>query len=288
MIAAGFRVKVFLGLLVSGAALTFFLAWTWWIRPWEERFKLTDKRFASLRAEGVPEAVLSKLKALKDKAFDREPQFRRELVKNLDKDELERFQDQILNHAENTPSFDQAWARRMKDFAQGHGFLRGVMVWLTFLGEVYILAVFAAVGVLGSWWCRQRWLAGVWLAAVAGGALLNLALKTSIDRVRPDIPDAAVHEHNESYPSGHAMGSTIGFGLVACAAVLGLRRRREKVLLVVSMVTLIGLIGLSRIFLRAHWFSDVIAGFAIGASWLALWLTVLAYGQAKFAQKKPA
>ena len=72
-------------------------------------FKLTDLAFASLRAEGVPEAVLSKLNAFKDKEYDRE-QFLTELAtsfdKDVDKNLLERFRERIVNHAKKKIHFE--------------------------------------------------------------------------------------------------------------------------------------------------------------------------------------
>jgi hypothetical protein len=62
-------------------------------------FKLSDKSLDSLRAGGVPEPVLSKLNPLKNKEFESKEQLLSELAKLLDKDELQRFQNLVLNHA---------------------------------------------------------------------------------------------------------------------------------------------------------------------------------------------
>lgn len=62
-------------------------------------FKFSDDSLVFLRAAGVPEPVLSKLNALKNKEFETELQLSQELTKLLDKNELERFQSHVLNHA---------------------------------------------------------------------------------------------------------------------------------------------------------------------------------------------
>ena len=79
-------------------------------------FKLSDKSLDSLRAGGVPEPVLSKLDPLKNKEFESEERLLSELAKLLDRDELQRFQDLVLNHADHgglaaaLPLFRQAIA----------------------------------------------------------------------------------------------------------------------------------------------------------------------------------
>jgi undecaprenyl-diphosphatase len=72
------------------------------------------------------------------------------------------------------------------------------------------------------------------------------------------------------------MGSVIGYGSLAYVGTVLLRRRWAKALLVALVAALVLLIGLSRIYLRAHWFSDVIGGFAIGICWLWACITILA------------
>jgi hypothetical protein len=67
---------------------------------WEPWVKLTDKAFAELRSQKVPEAVLAKLNALKDRDFGQE-QFQRELVKILEKSELEGYQNRLAMLAQN-------------------------------------------------------------------------------------------------------------------------------------------------------------------------------------------
>src|SRR5438128_5435640 len=131
----------------------------------------------------------------------------------------------IQPHAQ-PPAFDWNTALAMREFAEAHSHLRGALVALTFFGSVPALTCLAAVGVFGSLALKQRHLALVWLLAAAGGGLLDLGLKTGLDRQRPpaELRDAAIYEQNESYPSGHAMGSIIGFGMVACAGFRMLRR----------------------------------------------------------------
>src|SRR5437899_190588 len=111
-----------------------------------------------------------------------------------------------------TPSpIDLSVAQGMKAFADEHAAVRGFFVALTFFGSVPWLAILAGIGVAACVAMGRRELALGWLLAAYGGGLLDYAAKKVIDRPRPpaELRDPAAHEQNESYPSGHAMGSTI-------------------------------------------------------------------------------
>jgi membrane-associated phospholipid phosphatase len=69
------------------------------------------------------------------------------------------------------------------------------------------------------------------------------------------------------------MGSAIGFGSLGYVMVLRLRRLRWRLAVIAALVVLVPLIGWTRFYLRAHWFSDVIGGLAIGTAWVALCIT---------------
>ncbi|PSH03373.1 MAG: hypothetical protein CXZ00_12485 [Acidobacteria bacterium] len=123
---------------------------------------------------------------------------------------------------------------------------------------------------------RQRWilLAG-WTAALAGAALLDVAVKEIIQRPRPIYADY-FSEYSYSFPSGHAMGSLVCYGMLAYLFVIFFRRnRRVQGAIAFFAVFLIAAIGLSRLCLGVHYFSDVIAGYSGGAFWLSSCVTVL-------------
>jgi undecaprenyl-diphosphatase len=123
----------------------------------------------------------------------------------------------------------------------------------------------------------HRRLAVAAMLTALGGGLMLLVLKRGFDRERPGNPDRKwVTEENESFPSGHSMGSVIGYGLLAYLLVLPRvqQRRRTRAAIIVGLIALLLLIGFSRIYLRAHYFSDVVAGFAVGTVWLALFIVI--------------
>jgi membrane-associated phospholipid phosphatase len=174
------------------------------------------------------------------------------------------------------PELDENWAMGLKAHAAEHRVWRVFFRGITEVGGVLAMVLLGTAGTLVSAWRGRYRLAVVWALAAGGGALLNLGVKEWIDRDRPgrEHRDRWLSEDNESFPSGHAMGATIGYGMLAYA--LGRRRApRGRLFLAGGFVGLILLIGFSRLYLRAHWFSDVVGGFALGAAWLTTCLLLL-------------
>ncbi|HYC92622.1 MAG TPA: phosphatase PAP2 family protein [Thermoanaerobaculia bacterium] len=117
---------------------------------------------------------------------------------------------------------------------------------------------------------RKRWRWGAYLIVTCGiGGLLNLQLKAFFARARPDLAEALRDAHGYSFPSGHAMGSTIVFGAFAYLAFRILTRWRPRAAALAFCCAMILAICASRIYLGVHWISDVAAGIAAGAIWLA-------------------
>jgi membrane-associated phospholipid phosphatase len=145
---------------------------------------------------------------------------------------------------------------------------------LTHLGDTATLmglcvGVAIALVVLGRWWLMLGW-----VAAVAGNGLLNSALKQIFARVRPIELGGMALEDGFSFPSGHSSGAVVAYGMLAYLALRLLPFRWHLPALMLAM-TLAFTVGSSRLFLRVHFASDVIAGFASGTAWLALWVTTI-------------
>jgi undecaprenyl-diphosphatase len=118
---------------------------------------------------------------------------------------------------------------------------------------------------------RREWilLAG-WLAAFAGGGLLDVVLKLVIRRPRPPGAAAFLQHYSWSFPSGHAMGSLIGYGMLAYVlTLLWIHHRSAQIAVVLGAALLIIAIGFSRLYLGVHYFSDVVGGYAAGVLWLS-------------------
>ncbi|MDB6167754.1 MAG: hypothetical protein JWM88_618 [Verrucomicrobia bacterium] len=151
-----------------------------------------------------------------------------------------------------------------------------LMKGISFVGSGDFLAPVATLlGVYLGW--RRRWHRLLMLVlAVGGGTLLNLAAKQAIQRHRPVLENPIVTLDSYSFPSGHAMAATLFYGLLAVFAVIYLRRWAAKLLVIHLTILVILLVGFSRIYLGAHYLSDVLGAIAAGAAWLALIVTAVA------------
>jgi len=144
---------------------------------------------------------------------------------------------------------------------------------VTFFGSAAALVTVTAV-VCIVLYRRGRLVAAALLPVVFLGAeLLNFVLKLSFHRARPEV--AFVHLDTYSFPSGHAMVSTAVYGALAYLAWSPLRTLRRRLTLVAGTVLLVALIDFSRIYLGVHYLSDVLAGTAGGAFWLAVSIALL-------------
>lgn len=139
---------------------------------------------------------------------------------------------------------------------------------VTRLGDPATLAVLCALVAVALFWRGHRWLAGAWVVSVGGMGLLNKALKLVFERIRPVHDDGLVQAAGFSFPSGHSSVSVVAYGMLAYLA-MRLLPRAWHLPAALAMTALACTIGASRMFLRVHHASDVIAGFSIGVVWLA-------------------
>ncbi|MEU6684124.1 phosphatase PAP2 family protein [Streptomyces sp. NPDC046832] len=123
-------------------------------------------------------------------------------------------------------------------------------------------------------WLVVRWAArrtAVWLAlAVALGTLLQQGIKAAVDRPRPVWPDPVDSAHYSAFPSGHAMTATVVCGLLLWLLHRhGVGRVLWRTAVAVAAVSVVG-VGLTRIWLGVHWPSDVVGGWLLGATVVAV------------------
>lgn len=173
-------------------------------------------------------------------------------------------------YARITQSIDDRCVEYWYEWTKENRDLTKLMIFWTDMGGIAANTLIAILGAIWQSALRNRTLAVAWLAIALGGGLINMTTKEFFDRPRPPIEkrDAVVHENNASYPSGHSMGSAIGYGMLGYALVLPQSRRPRRIATILLMIAVVLMVGFSRIFLRAHWFSDVVAGWSIGVCWL--------------------
>jgi undecaprenyl-diphosphatase len=140
---------------------------------------------------------------------------------------------------------------------------------ISFFGSVGFVAV-AALGVAIVLSVRKCWyqLFAIVLA-VGGGSLLNVLLKHFFHRQRPVLENPLVTLTSFGFPSGHTMGATLFYGVLALFVAQSVRAWWLRVLAWSLASVAVLLIGLSRIYLGAHYLTDVLGAFAVGLAWLA-------------------
>jgi undecaprenyl-diphosphatase len=143
----------------------------------------------------------------------------------------------------------------------------------TALGGIGVLSLLTLASVGYLWLLGLRRVALFVLAAILGGLLLSLALKSGFDRPRPDLVSQGSLVYTSSFPSGHSMLSAVVYLTGGALLAVVHSARRVRVYLIGCSVLATLLVGASRVYLGVHWPSDVLAGWAAGAAWAAAcWL----------------
>lgn len=177
-------------------------------------------------------------------------------------------------------SFDQSFTQWLQGLGRERPLLDNFMVAVTHLGDTLtiILATLIAAIVLSRLSGRRR-PAYAMLITLGVAYALNNGLKFLFARARPQFSTLIVDPTSYSFPSGHAM---ISLAIYGCAAfLLADFYPKRKWLFVICAATVSFLIGISRIYLDAHWPSDVLAGFAAG------WMIVSAVAHWYLTQPAP-
>jgi membrane-associated phospholipid phosphatase len=117
--------------------------------------------------------------------------------------------------------------------------------------------------------------------AYVGSTALTFGLKLGFERPRPPFHDPDLTVSTFSFPSGHATSSLAVYGAFAIVVLRGAQGWKQYALVISALVMLLALIGFSRVYLGAHYFSDVLAGFSVGTAWLMICVLVLTVREAR-------
>jgi membrane-associated phospholipid phosphatase len=146
---------------------------------------------------------------------------------------------------------------------------------ITFFGSVaWVTTVSTSVALFFLF--RRAWTNFSLLAlTMIGGSTINVLLKHFFHRQRPILENPLVTLSSYGFPSGHTMGGTMLYGLLALIAAQKTKSHSMRMTCFVAACFLIFLIGFTRIYLGAHFFSDVLGAIAAGIAWLTLCWTAI-------------
>jgi len=177
-------------------------------------------------------------------------------------------------------AFDQMvlhWMQPVAGEPRGPWWLHEAAADLTSLGGISVLTLFAVIAFSFLLIQRKRLSALLLVVGLIGGVGLSEGLKALFERARPPAAYQAVETLNASFPSGHALLSTVFYLTLGVMLTRAFPRRHLKAFVLFAAMLIALLIGLTRVYLGAHWASDVLAGWCAGAAWaMALWLVAYA------------
>lgn len=151
---------------------------------------------------------------------------------------------------------------------------------VTFPGGRVPLVVLAGVGAGLLWGPGRGRRVGFALAAsLTAGPLVSLT-KRLVDRDRPEVDVVVGEAAGRSFPSGHALETTVVLGALLVAGLPFLARRARGPLVAATTLVVLA-IGASRVLLGVHFPTDVVVGHVVGLGWLALWAAVFGVGPAR-------
>lgn len=173
---------------------------------------------------------------------------------------------------------DEAISRAFWSFEGG--WLVELMLFGDTLGGNLWLFTLLGGALLGLMWFR-KWRYASLLAVSSSFFLMSPLLKESVQRPRPWVEgyQAIINPAGYSFPSGHALGSGLIIGGMTLILFMALRGRPMlQAVTAATGLSLLGVIGASRVYLGAHWTSDVIAGYMLAALFLLLAVRIVRLG----------
>jgi membrane-associated phospholipid phosphatase len=147
--------------------------------------------------------------------------------------------------------------------------LDAAVTFFTDIGSTKILPILTTLVVVGlAWWWRSWTPIALMAVAAAGSVAMTEAGKDLAGRARPP-QDLAVppYETTPSFPSGHTLNSTVIAIILAYLVLLHVTSRVGRTVTVALLALYAVAMGMSRVFLGHHWFTDVVAGFIAGTAW---------------------
>lgn len=156
---------------------------------------------------------------------------------------------------------------------------------VSWFGKPLWLGIVVGLGGVYVFLRGRRRLAAFLAVTVIGGGLVDTLVKVAVDRPRPELDHPIATAFGKSFPSGHAMSSTVTYGALLLV-YLPVVHRRLRVPAFVFTIGLVLVIGGARLLLGLHFLTDVLGGYVLGLAWLAA--TVAAFSIWRKEEGKPS
>ncbi len=146
-----------------------------------------------------------------------------------------------------------------------------LLLFITWLGNFY-QAIFTLIIFAGAFFIHGLKKESLILTLSTLGAVsISETLKLVVLRPRPDpllVRQIETFYRSDSFPSGHVLFYMGFYGCLLFLTYLKIRKKSVRIFLMAILLGLVVLVGISRIYLGSHWFSDVLAAYLIGSAWL--------------------
>jgi undecaprenyl-diphosphatase len=184
-------------------------------------------------------------------------------------------------------TFDVTITHAVQTFNFGwFGALMYTLSWIGFGPQAYLISLILLLFLYAS---GLKWETVVSFVSLILCSALGLGIKILVDRPRPssNLVNVISQLKDYSFPSGHVLYYTAFFGFLLFLAYTLFKHSWWRTLMLIILVSMIALIGLSRIYEGQHWASDVIAAYLLGSVWLAMSILIYRWGKPRYFVDQP-
>jgi uncharacterized membrane protein YdjX (TVP38/TMEM64 family)/membrane-associated phospholipid phosphatase len=157
--------------------------------------------------------------------------------------------------------------------AHASGMRAAFFLGITHLHSPIGIAIWSAIFGAVLWRLRERYWLLTLAVTVAGGLFINFILKNAYERLRPRLDEPFFSLDSYSFPSGHTAGAMLFYGVLAAFLVSRFFDWRRRTACVAAAGMMVALVAFSRLYLGAHYLSDVLAAACSSLVWLVLCLS---------------